>query len=95
MKINLKLCQEGRTLLEQLQEPQQIKITLKEKKTLSIYSELMKLKLSMYYTPDNGKLEGILILKDKYKDLDLNKIDESINEARKKISIMAYLNTLT
>ena len=87
MKTNLKLIQQGRTL----QEQQQIKMTYKGKKTLSIYSELMKLKMSMYYTPGDGDFEGIIILKDKYKDLDLDKIDEAINDARKKISRMGYL----
>jgi len=88
MKTDLKIIQQSRTLLEQLQERQQIKMTFKEKKALLIFSELIKLKMNMYYTPDDGKFEGIIILKDKYKNLDLNKIDEAINEARKKVSRM-------
>jgi len=44
--------------------------------------------MNMYYTPGDRKFEGIIILKDTYKNLDLNKIDEAINEARKKVSRM-------
>jgi len=94
MKTNLKLILEIRTLLKQLQERQQIKMTFKEKKALSIYSELMKLKMSMYYTPDDRKFEGIIILKNKYKNLDLNKIDEAINDAREKVSRMGLCSNL-
>jgi len=70
-----------------------INITPKEKKYLSKYSELMKLKLSMYYTPSQGKFKGIEILKDKYKYLDLSKIEEAINEVRGKVNKMEYLDT--
>lgn len=83
MKSNLKLIQEGRRLLEDIQkrqqERQQIKITLEESKTLLIYSELLELKLSMNRTPDDQDSEGITILKKKYKHLDLSNIDEAIN----------------
>ena len=95
MKTNLKLILEIRTLLKQLQERQQIKMTFKEKKALSIYSELMKLKINMYYTPDDRNFEGIIILKNKYKNLDLNKIDEAINDAREKVSRMGLCCVVT
>ena len=53
----------------------------------------MKLKLSMYYIPSQGKFKGITILKDKYKYLDLSKIEEAINESRVEVSKMQYLDT--
>lgn len=92
MITNLNLIQEGKQTPKQSQIMQQINITLEVKKTLSKYLELMKLKLSMYYTPSEGDFEGITILKDKYRHFDLGKIDQAINEARKKVNTMGYLD---
>jgi len=90
MKTNLKIIQEGRKLLGEIQkrqqERQQIKMTLEESEILLIYSELMELKLSMQRTPDDQDSEGIMILKKKYKRLDLSNIDEAINGAGRKIN---------
>ena len=90
MKSNLKIIQEGRKLLAEIhkrqQDRQQVKMTLEESEILLVYSELMELKLSMQRTPDDQDSEGIIILKKKYKHLDLSNIDEAINGAGKKIN---------
>lgn len=92
MVTNLNLIKKDRRTIEQLQNMQQINITVEVKKILSKYIELMKLKLSMYYTPADGAFKGTLILKDKYRNFDLGKIDQAINEARGKVNKTGYLD---
>ena len=87
MNGSLKLIDEGKVILEQLETELQkrkakkqksSKITLQEEKLITTYGELMDLKLGLFYFHDKDS-EKVALLDEKYKHLDLHNINDKIN----------------
>lgn len=89
MRNSLRLLQEGRQVLQELKKRTAgVELTAEQAKALEKYSDLMQLKLGLNYYDEKEPSLDFILLRKKYHDLELTKIDEAINEELNEINII-------
>ena len=82
MRNSLKLLQEGREILWELQKHKAvIEVSAEQLKSIKKYANLMELKLGLYYYNDKEPSFDFMMLRKKYEHLDSTNIDKAINVA--------------
>lgn len=103
MNDGLKLIDEGKAILEQLETELQKRktkkqesneITLTEEKLITTYGELMNLKLDLYYYNDEES-EEVTLLKKKYEHLNLRNINNQMNDVLDEMNKKFIINNIS